>query len=82
MSRAIDRLLFPDVFGRHIMDIDWLFEDDEDEFRVRRPYQMRLRMTINNWDDFDFYSRFRMKKQTFLLVLDLVSPALQHPQPR
>lgn len=85
MNREIDQLLFPEVFGAHIIDMDLLFDDndeDEHQFRVRRPYQMQFRATINSWDDFDFYGRFRMMKRTFLYVLDLVAQALRHPQPR
>lgn len=59
---------------------DFLFMDDILE--ERRIYRMPIRATINTWDDTDFFRRFRLTKQTFLAVLQLVAEDLQHPQPR
>lgn len=83
-GRPIDRLLFPEIFGPHFIDL--LYNDDDDEDDVgrlaRRPYNLPVRATINSWDDVEFFDRFRLTKQTFLYVLQLVGPALEHPQPR
>lgn len=84
MQSQIHQLLFPEIFEPHVIDIDWIFMDDDNdnEINVRRPYRIRLQVTMNNWDDFDFRCRFRVTKRTFLSILELVAPILQHPQPR
>lgn len=64
---------------------DWAFldEDQEDVPRLaRRPYNLPVRSTVNTWDDVEFFQRFRLSKRTFLMVLQLVAPALLHPHPR
>lgn len=85
MYRNIDQWLVPDLFGRPV-DMDWLWEDDDDDDEVRhfdrRVYTIPVRATMNTWDDFDFFMRFRITKPTFLMVLQMVEPALQHPNPR
>lgn len=63
------------------MDMDWL-DDDVHVPNIRRSYQQRMRATINEWDDYEFFVRFRMTKPTFNMVLQLITPTLQHPQPR
>lgn len=79
MDRELGQLLFPDEVGQHM----WVDDDNEEnEFEIRRPYRIQVHANINSWDDVDFYGRFRLRKQTFLMVLALVAPALQHPNPR
>lgn len=80
MARAIDRLLWPKIYGPHP-----LFDDDEDdaiEFFERREYRILQRAGMNDWDDVDFFRRFRLTKPTFLRVLQLVGPELEHVHPR
>lgn len=68
--------------------LDWLDEEDAeieadlDNQYYRRPYHLPMRATIDQWDDLEFLVRFRMSKATFQLVLELIEPALRHPQPR
>lgn len=66
------------------LDMDWLEDENEDDCLViaRRTYRLSVRATMDNWDDLDFFARFRMRKATFLMVLHLISPLLQYPQPR
>lgn len=66
---------------------DWRFLDDDDSDEdglglARRPYNLPVRAKVNDWDDVDFFQRFRLTKCTFLMVLQLVAPALHHPNPR
>lgn len=66
-------------------DWDFLDEDDDDDLLprlARRPYNLPVRATVNDWDDTDFFQRFRLTKRTFLGLLQLVAPALYHPNPR
>ncbi|XP_036320878.1 putative nuclease HARBI1 [Rhagoletis pomonella] len=46
---------------------------DEDH-NNRRPYIMLERRKMHSWDDFDFFSRFRMTKARFVHVLHLIVP--------
>lgn len=64
----------------HYLDLnmDWVDED----INFRRPYQQRAHATMNDWDDYDFFVRFGVTKPTFQMVLQLIAPTLQHPQPR
>lgn len=83
MNRNIDQWMEPDLFGRPV-DMDWLWEDDDGNVQQidRRLYNIPVRATINEWDDIEFFMRFRITKPTFLMVLQMVAPALQHPNPR
>ena len=63
---------------------DWRFLDDDDDYAdvlglIRRPYYLPVRANIDNWDDVDFFQRFRLTKRTFLIVLQLIAPAIKHP---
>lgn len=74
MCSLTDRLMFPDINGRHI-----LFDEDEDEdFLVieRRAYRLLNRSDVSSWDDFEFRQRFRFTKQSFHHLLAIVTPAL------
>lgn len=48
----------------------------------RRQYKMMERITLDDWDDFDFVFRFRISKATFHRVLDMVKPDLDYENPR
>lgn len=79
--------VFRELREEHILEDEdyWLHEDtDEDEEAenelfgdVRRPYTLRGHADLNEWDDVGFYQRFRMKKHTFLRVVDMVEPHLR-----
>lgn len=47
---------------------------DDDEFvgAARRDYKMRRRVQVEDFDDCDFFARFRMKKDTVMRVLELI----------
>lgn len=77
MARAIDRFLWPEIYGPHP-----LFDDKNGENIPRREYRLLQRAGMNDWDDVDFFRRFRLTKGTFLQVLQLVGPELEHVQPR
>ena len=59
-----------------------LFYDDDEEFGVylnyqRRPYTVRTRVDhFNTWDEHDFKTRFRLSKETVLMILDLIGPSI------
>lgn len=58
-------------------------DDDDNVVRLaRRPYNLPERATVNDWDYVDFFQRFRITKRTFLVVIQLVAPALHHRNPR
>lgn len=60
--------------------MDWL---DEEELTIeRRPYRLQHRATVDEWDDLDFLMRFRLTKPTFITVLEMIRPELDHLQPR
>lgn len=86
MPRAIDQLLFPELFGEHIIDANWLWDDDdaEDVDDVeRQPYHLWDRATVDaSWTEEDFFKRFRVRKSTFRQILEMITPALQHPNRR
>lgn len=60
--------------------------DDEDMIYVLRPerraYSMRERINLDSWDDVDFFSRFRLKKATVLMVHDIIRRDLEYDEPR
>lgn len=80
MARPIEQIIFPELFGDHPMFVD--DGDDQRDVVMRRPYRIFHRAEMGNWDDIDFFRRFRLTKPTFLHVLEMVEPALRHPQPR
>jgi len=42
-------------------------------FYIRRPYLLSNRIDhLNKWDDYDFFARFRLSKNTFKIVLEMV----------
>jgi len=41
--------------------------------RLRRPYLLSTRIDhLNKWDDQDFFARFRIGKNTFKIILEMV----------
>lgn len=41
--------------------------------RLRRPYLLSTRIDhLNKWDDQDFFARFRISKNTFKVILEMV----------
>lgn len=41
--------------------------------KPRRPYLLSIRIDhLNKWDDQDFFARFRLSKNTFKIVLEMV----------
>lgn len=57
------------------MDPIWDYEDpilwgedegEENVAAVRRDYKMRQRVQVEDFDDVDFFVRFRMKKESVL----------------
>lgn len=62
------------------------FEDndsDDEEFVVRRPRWIREReVPFHGLDDKDFVTRFRLSKQTVLLVLQAIEDRLEFPTDR
>lgn len=77
MPRLIDRIFFPELFGEH-----HLFAADGVDIFERRIYRLLNRRTINNWDDIDFFVRFRLTKPVFVELLAMVSPALAQNENR
>lgn len=61
-----------------------IVEESEERELVpeRRQYKMMERVTLDDWDDFDFVFRFRVSKATFQRVLDVVKPDLDFANPR
>lgn len=47
-------------------------EVDRREVRIRRPYRMMQRVNVECYDDVDFRKYFRMNKNAFFRLLDLV----------
>lgn len=83
MARAIDRFLWPEIYGPHPLFVDGDDDEDDDIDLVgRREYRIMQRAEMNDWDDVDFFRRFRLTKPTFVRVLQLVGPELEHMQPR
>lgn len=64
-----------------LLDFDIFSDDDDDddllEENERRPYILRNKpQHIEIWDDVDFFSRFRLKKQTVLMLLQNIEEQL------
>lgn len=59
-------------------------DSDDDDFvgAIRREYKMRRRVQMEDFDDFDFYGRFRMRKETVMRVLELIQHKLTYSQER
>lgn len=67
--------------AEELMDI--VEESDQRELMAeRRQYKMMKRITVDDWDDFDFIFRFRISKATFHRVLEMVKPDLDYENPR
>lgn len=68
----------------------WRFLDDEEEnsaengvlILTRRQYKMRVRINIDNWDDLDFFMRFRLQKSTVMMILDMIQSSLEVDETR
>lgn len=63
------------------------FWDDDDDFEtdgeglevvLRRPYTFFQRICMDHWDDVDFVCRFRLRKETVALVLQMIEPRLRY----
>lgn len=52
------------------------------ERRVRREYTMPRRIEVDDFDDVDFYGRFRMTKRTVLRILELIREKLTYSEER
>jgi hypothetical protein len=60
-----------------LLDINIFSDDDEDEENIRRPYMLRNKLNhFEIWDDVDFFARFRLRKQTVMLLLNLIDDQL------
>lgn len=60
-------------------------EDEEDIIGLqlaRRQYKMRTRISIDTWDDQDFFMRFRLQKSTVAMVLEIIRPSLEVDETR
>jgi len=59
-----------------------LFYDDDVEFQEylnyqRRPYTVRTRVDhFSTWDELDFKNRFRLSKETVLMILNMIGPTI------
>lgn len=65
------------------------WNDDDDEVidigleRIpRRPYTFFKRISLDHWDDVDFVSRFRLRKETVVQLLQLIDHRLRYDQER
>lgn len=73
-----------DVFDRleDLDAFDWmenLSEDEEDVLVTeRRQYTMAQRINMTNWDDYDFFVRFRLHKETVAQILQMILPSLTY----
>lgn len=59
--------------------------DDESEEKMRmerRQYKMQPRIDMSKWDDDDFLRRFRLRKGTVALVLEMIEPKLKYSRER
>lgn len=61
-------------------------DSDDEDINVRligrREYKLKPRINLDCWDDVDFVQRFRLKKETVLIVLELIKPALEFDEVR
>lgn len=63
--------------------LDDELQDDNNELEMsRRQYKMQIRIQSECWDDTDFVYRFRISKQTFANVLELIRPSIEWTNPR
>lgn len=69
--------------------LEYAISSDEDEDfaeflrHERRPYTVRRRIdNFEKWDNTDFFARFRLKKETVLLVLAQIEERLEFPTDR
>ncbi|KAE9545612.1 hypothetical protein AGLY_001155 [Aphis glycines] len=59
-----------------------LFYDDDVEFQEylnyqRRPYTVRTKVDhFSTWDELDFKNRFRLSKETVLMILNMIGPTI------
>ena len=53
-------------------------EEDDELFGTRRPYTIRVRKDdVDIWDDLDFRCRFRLKKETVIIIKQAIEGRLQ-----
>ena len=54
-------------------------EEDEEIFcTIRRPYILRVKKDhVHCWDDIDFRCRFRLKKETVMIIIEAIEGRLQ-----
>lgn len=77
MARLIDHVLFPELFGEH-----FLFGEDDHDIFERRQYRLLNRQHMNHWDDVDFFDRFRITKEFFIELVDIIRPILNVDESR
>lgn len=54
-------------------EIEFLAYMNQNFNNIRRPYLSINRIDhLNKWDDQDFFARFRLSKNTFKIVLEMV----------
>lgn len=70
-----------DRYLEYLLDLS---DDDEENTLVmeRRQYKMMERIDMENWDDKDFFQRFRLTKPTVAKVLEIIRPDLEYSQER
>lgn len=49
---------------------------------ARRQYKMRVRISIDSWDDQDFFMRFRLQKNTVAMILEIIRASLEIDETR
>lgn len=71
------------------MDFNDSLSDEDEELlqfleHERRPYKVSEKRPehFNKWDDTDFQERFRLQKETVLLLLELIEEHLETPTDR
>lgn len=75
LEKWIERLQEVMDVAEELMEI--VEESEERELVAeRRQYKMMERITVDDWDDYDFVFRFRVSKATFHRVLDMVKADL------
>lgn len=60
----------------------WGEDEGDEERNVRRDYKMRRRVQVEDFDDVDFFVRFRMKKESVFRVLELIEHKLTYGEER
>lgn len=66
------------VWGEEGSDDDEFVEAGRAARAGRREYRMRRRVLVEDFDDSDFFARFRLKKETALRVLQLIQHKLTY----